>query len=308
MPGQAAGDGRSSASGTGGADEHVTEPIDLGPIDAGSIGDPSGADPSGGASPRVSAREAKRALRRAEAARRKYERAEVRRFTKHARRRRLAWLIGGGSVVLLAVVVVVAAYSPLMALREIRVEGASRLDANEIRASLEGELGTPLPLVDGGEVHRALSGFSLIERYSTESIPPDTLVVRIVEREPVGVLESNGGFAVVDAAGVVMERAEAMPDGLPRIDAEGGIAGDGFAAATGVIRSLPAEMRSALVSVTATTADDVRFELAGGTEVVWGGVRESGLKAEVLANLMRVAPPETVSRYDVSSPESPVTN
>ena len=49
------------------------------------------------------------------------------------------------------------------------------------------------------------------------------------------------------------------------------------------------------------------IELAGGVPVVWGGSNDSSTKAAVLARLMVVAPPDTVSGYDVSSPESAVT-
>ncbi|QTX06085.1 FtsQ-type POTRA domain-containing protein [Agromyces archimandritae] len=250
---------------------------------------------------------AERDLRRAERARRAYERAEVRRFTKRSRRRRTLLITAFGSVALLAGLVAAIAYSPIMALRDIRVEGASRLDAGAIVEAIDGELGTPLPLVDGAEVHRALSGFSLIERYTTESIPPGTLVVRIVERQPVGVLEGSGGYDVVDAAGVVIEHLDARPEGMPLLVAPGGIADDGFLAATAVVRALPEDVRAALVQASAETADDVRLELGGGAEVVWGSPEDSEVKAEVLAALMRAAPPDTVSSYDVSSPSSPVT-
>ena len=74
-----------------------------------------------------------------------------------------------------------------------------------------------------------------------------------------------------------------------------------------MVRSLPAEVRTQLTRATAATADDVRLELAGGASVVWGSAEDSALKADVLARLMRAAPPDTVSAYDVSAPRSPVT-
>lgn len=231
----------------------------------------------------------------------------MRRFTKRSRRRRIAWSVAVGSLVVLVVVVAVAAYSPLMALRDVRVEGAQRIPAAEIEAAFAPTLGTPLPLIASADVHGVLTAFPLIETYSTETIPPGTLVVRIVERTPVGVIETNDGLALVDAAGVVIDRPSARPDGQPLITAEGGVAGEGFRAAAAVIRSLPAEVRAQLVGVAAATVDDVRLELAGGATVVWGSAEASAMKATVLARLMGAAPPETVTSYDVSSPSSPVT-
>jgi len=123
----------------------------------------------------------------------------------------------------------------------------------------------------------------------------------------VGVVDTSRGLELVDAAGVVIDRPETRPEGMPLIETEGGVAGEGFRAAAAVVRSLPADMRSQLERVTAATADDVRFDLVGGANVVWGSADDSGLKATVLARLMQAAPPDQVSRYDVSAPMSPVT-
>jgi cell division protein FtsQ len=249
-------------------------------------------------------RAAKRALARARAARKRYERQEVRRFTERSRRRRRAWLIGGGSVLLVSAGLLAIAYSPLMALREVRIEGAGRVPVAEIQAAFAEDLGTPLPLITSGDVQAALEGFPLIETYSTETLPPGTLVVRIVERTPVGVIETSDGLELVDAAGVVIERPAERPEGQPVISA-GPVTSEGFRAAAAVIRSLPAEVRAQVVHASAETADDVRLVLAGDAAVVWGSAEQSTLKATVLAQLMRSAPPGTVATYDVSAPLSP---
>ncbi|WP_238476447.1 FtsQ-type POTRA domain-containing protein [Agromyces mariniharenae] len=255
-----------------------------------------------------SPRAAKRALAAAARERRRYERQEVRRFTKRSRRRRITWAVAVGAVLAVVAVVGIGAYSPLMALREVRVEGAQRIAADEVQGAFATLLGTPLPLIEGDQVHAALARFPLIETYATETIPPGTLVVRIVERTPVGVIDTGSGLELVDGAGVVIERLDERPPGQPLIEVEGGVADEGFRAVAGVVRSLPADVRSQLVRATADTADDVRLELEGGASVVWGSAEDSSFKADVLATLMRAAPPDTVSQYDVSAPTSPVTS
>lgn len=274
-------------------------------------GTPGGADAPDPATPsageRVPGRWAsRRAVAKAGRARRRYERAEVRRFTVRSRRRRWAWGVSLGAVGLLVAAVLIGAYSPIMALREVQVDGASIVPAEEVEAAFEPMLGTPLALVDRGEVQRAMSGFPLIETYQVESVPPGTLVVRIVERTPVGVIESDEGLELVDAAGVVMGRPETRPEGQPLITVDGGVTGDGFRSVAGVVRSLPAEIRAQVTAASAETADDVTLQIGDAT-VVWGSAEESGLKAGVLAALMRAAPPDSVSLYDVSAPSSPVT-
>jgi cell division protein FtsQ len=59
-----------------------------------------------------------------------------------------------------------------MALREVRVEGAQRIPADQVQGAFATLLGTPLPLIDGAEVQAALERFPLIETYATETIPP----------------------------------------------------------------------------------------------------------------------------------------
>jgi cell division protein FtsQ len=253
------------------------------------------------------ARSARRALAAAAWERRRYERQEVRRFTRRSRRRRITWAVVIGALVALVVVIGVGAYSPLMALREVRVEGAQRVPAAEVQAAFAEVIGTPLPLIDQSEVQEALEAFPLIETYTTETIPPGTLVVRIVERTPVGVIDTGSGLELVDAAGVVIERPAERPEGQPLIEVDGGIAGEGFRAVASVVRSLPADVRVQLTRATAETADDVRLELTGGARVVWGSAEDSAQKATVLARLMGAAPPDSVSFYDVSAPSSAVT-
>jgi len=250
-----------------------------------------------------------RDVRRARRERKRYERGEVKRFTKRTRRRRAVWLISLGSVVAILLLAVLAAYSPLMALTKIEVVGTSRLTSSTVSHALAGQLGRPLPLIDFGAIKKDLSKFALIRSYSTETHPPGTLVVRIVERRPVGLLQTSNGFELVDAAGVVISTTKDRPGGYPVIVSSGTSGGTGaktgFAASTAVLSALPATVLPQVDTITATTADDVTLTLLGGQKVIWGGPGQSELKAADLAALLKDAP--DVSGYDVSSPESPVT-
>ncbi|WEO79042.1 FtsQ-type POTRA domain-containing protein [Cryobacterium sp. SO2] len=254
----------------------------------------------------LTARAARARLRAARRARKQYERSEVRRFTSRSRRRRNIWIAAGATVAVLVAFVLVGVYSPLMALRTIEVTGTERIPADDITAALDGQLGTPLPLVDLAEVKRELSEFSLIRSYVTESRPPDTLVVRIVEREPVGAVASAAGFDLVDAAGVVITSGADRPADYPVIDAANGASGAGFQAAVAVIAALPEGIRGQLDTVTAATKDDVTLTLGGGARVVWGNSERAEYKAIVLAALLVSHPVGSVTEYDVSSPDSAV--
>lgn len=241
-------------------------------------------------------------LREARKQRKRVERAEVRRFTAQSRRRRRTWLSVLGGIVGLAALACLLAYTPILSVRTIQVEGAERVSSDAIVADLAGEMGSPFPMVDERAIKAALVGYPLIESYAVEARPPSTLVIRLVERTPVGAVQTGDGFLIVDAAGVIVESHTERPEQYPLIAVDGGIAADGFAPAAAVLRALPAELSARVDTVTATTKDDVRLTLRDSeATVVWGSAEESKLKAYTLGALMTAQP--GFDEYDVSSPD-----
>ncbi len=265
---------------------------DTSQVDAGTTG--------GGDGARLTARDVWSAAR----ARRRALRREVRRFTARQRRRRRTWIASLSIVAALVLGSIGAAYSPLFSVERVTVVGTSQLDAGAVQAALSDQLGTPMPLVDESAVKAALVGFPLVESYSLEARPPHELVVRIVERTPVGAVQGEAGYTLVDAAGVALATTPEPPAGQPLIEVEGGLSSPTFAAAGQVFRSLPEDLRAQVTTISATTPNDVTLTLGDGRSVVWGGSADSGKKARTLAQLMTVRP--DASGYDVSSPEAAV--
>ncbi|SJN19430.1 Cell division protein FtsQ [Microbacterium esteraromaticum] len=241
---------------------------------------------------------------RAARARRKALRAEIRRFTQRSRRRRIIVWGSIGAVVALVLGSVIAAYSPLFAVEEITVAGAKTVDAATVQEALADQLGSPLALVDASAVRSALMEFPMIESYALEARPPHELLVRIVERTPIGVIRSDAGYTLVDAAGVVLATTPKQPEGQPRLAISEGTDSGAFRSAGLVIRSLPADLRAKIVEVRASSADDVTLKLADGKSIIWGSEKQSVEKAEVLVKLI-AAVPEGRS-FDVSSPTAAV--
>lgn len=246
-------------------------------------------------------------LRKAVRERKRVERSEVRRFTARQRRRRRNTWISLCAILVVAIGAVVTAYSPVMAVRTITVEGAKLVNSDGIVTDLQSQIGTPLPLVDQRAIKASLVKYPLIQSYTVEAVPPSTLVVRLVEREPLGLVDSGTGFALVDAAGVTLRASEKRIDGFPIIDTDADPESRGFQAAVAVLRALPDEVRAAVDTVSATTRDDVVLIFAdSGAEVRWGSAEDSALKARALTELMSAYPPDSVSLYDVSSAENVV--
>ncbi len=244
-------------------------------------------------------------LKRASRQRRSRERREQRRFTEHVRARRRRWAVAGAAVLGLALFVAAGVFTPVMAVRDIEVQGAQAVNAEELQGALGRFEGVPLALVSDRDVHRALEPFPLIQRYAVERIPPHTLVVRIEEREAVIALEREGGFDLLDPAGVLLGRVAERPAGVPIGSPEMTDASSpAFQAAAVVVRDMPADLREQLATVRASSAQDVSFELTGGTEVIWGEAAQTQRKAAVLRSMIAaVGLPSTI---DVSAPDAPV--
>lgn len=228
----------------------------------------------------------------------------MRRFTRRARNRRVAIAAVGGIIVTLALLVVTAVYSPILALRTIRVDGASRIDPAEIIAAADDQLGTPLALIDYDAMTRALSAFPLIRSYVTEIVPPDTMIIHVSERQPVGGVASAAGFDLVDPAGIVVQQSAERPPGVPLIDLAGaGTGSPAFAAVVAVLLALPPDLLAQVDTISASTKDDVSLVLVGvGQAVHWGSADQSDQKAALLAGLISVTDSAAPGTFDVSAP------
>lgn len=251
---------------------------------------------------------AERAARRAERIQQRYERAEVRRFTRHARRRRIGVLTVLAILAVTAGLIAAAVFSPILALREIRVDGTTRLDPAVLADAVSGQIGTPLALLDEERIRRELGEFTTIRSYVTELVPPGTLVIHVVERSPLGLVAGPAGFDVVDAAGVVLESSPARPAGLPLLQIDDdGPEGTGFAAMAEVLIALPPGVLAQVDTISARTRDDVTLRLTGSDQrVVWGSADDSDHKAAVLGALLARFSTAGPGEYDVSAPGSAV--
>jgi len=199
-------------------------------------------------------------------------------------------------------------YSPVLALRTISVEGATLLKATEVRTALDSQLGTPLALLDFAVIKKQLSQFPLIRSYVTETIPPSTLIIHVVEREPVGAIAAGESFQQVDPAGVVVAQSSTRPSTVPLIKLTDPTPDSpGFQSVVTVLLALPVDTLTRVDSITASTHDNVTFTLRGiGQSVVWGSADRSAFKSRVLIAMLKKLNPTSKLRVDVSAPESVV--
>lgn len=233
------------------------------------------------------------------------------RFERRARtaRRRLwrAWALGLLLAALSAALVWVVAFSSVLAVTGVRVDGVSGDEAVAVRGIADDALGTPLARVDLSAIERRVSERKAIAEVTVERSWPRTLVVHAAPRTPAIVLKNpDGQLEVVDAAGVAYGTVGDRPAGVPLVNAStaAGVTPDALSAALSVVRSLPPELAHSVSDITVSSANLVTFS-HGRTEVVWGGADQAQLKVRILQALLRTKPLPTL--IDVSAPETPVS-
>ncbi|MGY1777593.1 cell division protein FtsQ/DivIB [Geodermatophilus sp. SYSU D00804] len=215
-----------------------------------------------------------------------------------------------------ALVLVVAAgwavwASPLLAVRTVRVDGATTLTAEQVRTAAGVQEGTPLLRVDTDAAAARVARLPQVADVTVTRGWPRSVVVTVVERRPVAVVERAGTRSLVDRDGVPFDTVTGeVPDGVVPLDvATPGPDDPATRAALGALVSLPADVRGRVTGVQATTGEDVTLALADGTTVVWGGADGADTKAAALVALLdQVASGviEPATTIDVSSPRAVV--
>lgn len=234
-------------------------------------------------------------------------------LAREQRRRRMRLLLLVLLLVVMGAVVWAVAFSSLLAVRSVSVEGLAEesVDAGASRVTTAAAIGigTPIARVDANAAAQRVAALPWISSVEVRRAWPDAIVIAVTERTPVAVVESTpaseGGAIAdairqgVDAQGVVFD----PPGGLwltgPVIRGEV----EAIPEAVDVVASLPEDISRRVRVVQAVSPDDIRLQLGNDSIVRWGNASEPEFKAEVLAALLN----RRAKGYDVSAPELPTT-
>lgn len=219
------------------------------------------------------------------------------------RRRRL--LVG--TAVLLVLVLAglgVVVFSPLLATREVSVEGTSLLEPQRVVEAAQVPLGTPLPRQDLPAIEQRVQGMAPVREVEATRTWPHTLQLRVRERTPVLATPAGRAFMLVDGEGVSYARVADKPPGVlateePVEDPQV------LSAMARTVGSLPDDLGDQVVAVRASSDADVQLVLEQDRTIVWGGPEDAQVKAEVVRVLLDTVEGATV--YDVSAPSFPAT-
>lgn len=211
----------------------------------------------------------------------------------------------------LAVAGLVVGRSSVFAVDRIRVLGEDHLRAAEVVRRSGIVPGTNLLFLDARAVERRIEADPWVRDAVVSRTFPSTVTIRVVERDPVAVVERNGGAVLVASDGT--ELGPGPPDpGLPLLTAERDAPGGGAAVpATGAparaLAALPPGLRARVREVAVLPDGGLRLRLASGTRVLFGGPDRAVEKGRVLRSILRWAEGEGVAlaTVDVRAPWAP---
>lgn len=200
----------------------------------------------------------------------------------------------------------VALNSSLVAVREVTVEGTSRLTVAQVLAAADVPGGQSLFRVDPDTIESRVRRLPAVGAVVVSRDWPHRVVISVTERRPVAVVTEPDGATLLDVTGVAFARVDHAPPGLVPVSLGAparGAGADDARAAMAVLAELPDRVRRQVEQVRASSPTDVSLDLRGGRRVVWGSPADSDRKATILLALLR----RPAATYDVSTPDVVVT-
>ena len=192
-------------------------------------------------------------------------------------------------------------FTPVMAARNVVIEGIDAVPRDEVVQAMGVREGTPLLQVDTDVVADRVAAIRRVATVRVQRDYPSALRVTVVERVPVAVKELPDGVHLYDRDGVDFATAP-PPPGVPYFDIDNpGPSDPPTKAALQVLTALRPEIARQVNRVAAPSVASITLTFDDGRVVVWGTTDRTDEKAAKLVALL-TQPGRT---YDVSSPDLP---
>jgi len=229
-------------------------------------------------------------------------------------RRRLRVLIGVTAVVAVGCGGWAATGSPLLDVDHVVVEGTAHTEPAEVVFASKIRRQEPMIDVDLTSARRAVEALPWVQHAAVVRQWPGRVRIRVTERTQVAVTAADGGFALVDRAGRVLDVATDAPAGLPVLSGlppagpPGSELGPDGTAALAVALALPPELvgRVTGVAPAAGRSGEVELRLAPDGTVRLGPPDQLPAKFAAIRAVLASVDLRNLAVLDVSRPDSPV--
>lgn len=241
-------------------------------------------------------------------------RAAVRDGRRRSRLRRTLWVLG-----LLAVLgaVVAVERSALVGLEEVVVGGVERLDADQVLAAADLQLGTSTLRLGLSDAVARVEALPLVARAEGRRTDPLTVHLQVVERTPALIVRGDDAVRYLDREGVIIDEVEEdEPDVLagPEIvlgsepPAVGQRVGEApaLANAHAAWHGLSGPLRAEVVRYRAAGPDELTLELRDGPDVRFGRAERIDEKVRALGAVLEDVGDTPIEAIDVRAPSAPV--
>ncbi|HEX7277554.1 MAG TPA: FtsQ-type POTRA domain-containing protein [Acidimicrobiales bacterium] len=227
-------------------------------------------------------------------------------------RRRLRLLIGIASVTGVLIGGWGATRSPLLDVDGFDVTGASQTSRDELIAASGIRFGQAMVDVDERGAVDALVALPWVASASVERRWPDSVVIQVVERDPVAAAPAEDGWALVDATGQVLALLASAPSNLLALDGiapagpPGSHLGGPAADLLAVAAAVPPDLRPRVSAVLAAPEGGVELRLQPEGTVRLGAPQQLAEKFRAALTVLGQVDTQALATLDVRIPESPV--
>ena len=229
-------------------------------------------------------------------------------FTMRGVNRRKQLLVVGGSLVASVVFVLIVLASPLVAVRNIDIEGAKYANATLIETVSKSLRGKSVLTVDTNAAQRLLETDPWIESVRIKTYLPSRAVIEINERVPVAwFLGVDNQGRVIDQDGRVLAVVNGRPTEYMLIDGigpnliAGAMASESYKAAAQLAMSLPDEIRPVVKNMGVNGPNQVTMTLLTGAVVKFGEPVDLRNKLVNVVVILRRQDINQIAGIDVSS-------
>jgi len=108
-----------------------------------------------------------------------------------------------------------------LAVSKFVVNGAAQLDVHQVENKLSELVGRSMLMVDVESARASVAEVNWIKSVNIKKAYPDTLVIDLVEREPVALWKSGQTIYLISREGLVIDRAKARHMHLPQVVGKG---------------------------------------------------------------------------------------